>query len=67
MSNGIGTIQVKVSRQRVWVQGLGVTPSGQKFIRTNTELAVKSISDPNFKGQMATAVKDMLGQGALPI
>jgi hypothetical protein len=62
MGNGIGTVQVKVSRHRVRVLGMGVTPSGQKFIRANTELSVKGISDPKFKSELATAITEMLGQ-----
>lgn len=60
MSNGIATIEVKVTRKRVHVLGLGRTNRGQKFIRDNKELEVSSIASKNFKEEMAAAVKEIL-------
>lgn len=67
MSNGIGTVEVKRSRGKLVVQGLGRTARGTKFIRTTTELKAAKLSDKNFKSEMATAVDQMLAQEALPL
>lgn len=60
MANGIGTVQVKRERGKLVVQGLGATPRGQKYVKENVVLVAPHMSSPNFKGQLSTAVKQML-------
>lgn len=67
MAHGIGTIEVKNRKGHPTVLGLGKTPRGQKFIRTRTALKVTSMSDPDFKKELAAAVDGMLGQAVLSI
>lgn len=67
MTNGIGTVQIKMERGVLVLQGLGQTPRGQKFIRQSVSLGVKSSSDPAFKANLKTAVEGMLAQEDLEL
>lgn len=67
MSHRIGSIEIRKSRKKLVVQGLGKTPRGTKFIRSTTALAVTEIDDKAFKSQMAAAVEGMLAQDVLPL
>lgn len=62
MTSGIGTVEVKRQRGKLVVQGLGKTPRGQKFIRETTELKASKLTSPEFKAEMAAAVKEMLSE-----
>lgn len=62
MASGIGTVQVKHSRGKLVVQGLGKTPRGTNFIRDTIDLSVKNTADPKFKEEMAAAVKEMFSE-----
>lgn len=59
MANKNWAIEVKIERGQVVVIGLGRTNRGQRFIRAVEPLLVKSISDPNFKAEMAAAVEKL--------
>lgn len=64
MGHGISTVQVKRSKGILVVQGLGKTPRGQKFIRGLVPLKVKSMSDPEFKSELAAAVEKLYAEAA---
>lgn len=67
MAAGIGTVEVKRSRGKMVVQGLGKTPRGQNFIKQRKELSAKTPADPAFKSELKTAVTEMFAQGSLPL
>lgn len=67
MASGIGTVQVKRSRGKLVVQGLGQTARGQRFIRQTIDLEVKNTRDPNFKSNLRTAIAEMFAQSPLPL
>ena len=54
------TIIVRKTRGGLVVQATGRTGKGQKFIKGQEGLKVKSISDKNFKAEMAAAVEKLL-------
>jgi len=56
MASQYGLIQVKRSRGKLQVQGIGRTPKGAKFIKKSEGLVVKDIGDKDFKAELATAV-----------
>lgn len=58
------TIDVKVNRGQVVVIAKGRTGRGQSYIKDWRVLAVEKISDPQFKVEMALAVKELLDRGA---
>lgn len=64
MAFGIGTVQVKRDHGTLVVQGLGKTPRGQKFIRATEPLAVKKMSDPDFKANLKTAVARIIQESS---
>lgn len=57
-------IEVKKERGRLIVKAIGRGPRGQKYTKARKELAVKSMSDLNFKAQMEAAVYELLGSEA---
>lgn len=59
-----GQIEVRRSRGRLVVNGLGKTPRGQKFIAQQVKLESTSMDDPEFKDEMAAAVEEILGKKA---
>lgn len=61
MGHGIGTVEVKTTRGKVHVFGMGQTNTGQKFIRKNIPLQVSKITDKQFKSELAVAIEEMLG------
>ena len=61
MAAGIGTVEVKKVHGKMVVNGLGQTPRGQKFIRNAVVLEVADPADPKFKGELSTAVTQLLG------
>lgn len=58
------SIIVRKSRGLLVVQATGRTERGQSFIKGSVPLTVKTMSDPKFKGELATAVDQLLGSGA---
>ena len=62
MGHGIAAVQVKRSQGILVVQGLGKTPRGQKFLRGVVPLQVKSMSDPEFKSQLAAAIEKLYAE-----
>lgn len=57
-------IEVRMHRGRVIIQAIGRNPKGQRYIKGTVALKVKTISDPNFKGQMSAAVQELLDRDA---
>ncbi len=66
MASGFGTIQVKISRGTLTVQGMGETPRGQRYIRQSERLKASRISDPQFKSEMAAAIAKLFDQSSAP-
>lgn len=62
MSAGIGAVHVKREHGVMVVTGRGQTPKGKAFIKKTAQLKAKSPGDPNFKGEMAQAIAEMLPQ-----
>ena len=60
MAKGIGQIHVRRQHGLLVVTGFGSTNRGQKFIRQEVPLTVKSPRDPKFKEELATAVEKLL-------
>lgn len=54
-------IEVRKHGNKVSVWATGRTERGQSFIKGTRELKVTSMSDKNFKDEMAQAVKELLG------
>lgn len=67
MASGIGQVEVRRSRGKLVVRGLGQTPRGQKFIKHSVELSAKSTADPAFKSELKAVVTEMFAQGSLPL
>lgn len=64
MSHNSATIEVRRSRGTLVVNGLGVTPRGQKFIADQVKLSAHDFGDKNFKTELATAVKQIIDREA---
>ncbi len=62
MASGIGRVQVKRSRGKLVVQGLGKTPRGQNYVKVVEQLDVKSTADPKFKGNLKAAIARMFAE-----
>lgn len=67
MTSTIGTIHVKRARGKLVVQGEGRTDRGQKYIIDVKKLDVETPGDPQFKAELALAVKEMIGREPTPI
>lgn len=61
MGKGIASVSVRRKHGHMIVVGHGRTQRGQKYIKSQVELEAKKPSDPNFKDELATAVKEILG------
>lgn len=59
MANVYGRVQVRRLRGKLVVMGMGKTPRGTGFIKGTVPIQAKSISDPNFKSALATAIKTL--------
>lgn len=62
MTNGIGTVEIRRSRGKLVLRGLGQTPRGQKYIKRSVDLGVKNTADPAFKSKLAAAVTEMFAE-----
>lgn len=60
MGYGIGTIEVKRTRDQMVIYGLGQTGRGQKYIKAKEVLGVKSMADPQFKAQLEAGMKKIM-------
>lgn len=60
MASRAAQIEVRRERGKVTVLAVGRTGRGVKYIKGRKTLACPSIGDKNFKGEMATAVKELL-------
>lgn len=60
MANKIGQVHVKRERGKLTVIGMGQTPRGQRFIKERVVLNALDTQDPDFKTELAAAVKKML-------
>lgn len=54
-------VVVKMRQDKLTVQVIGRTAKGQKFVKGEKVLAVKSLADPEFKAEMSKAVNELLG------
>lgn len=57
-------IYIRRSRGGLVVAAIGRTDRGQSYIKGSRNLKVKSMGDKDFKGQMKTAVDELLGSDA---
>lgn len=60
MAKGIDQIHARVRKGKVIVTGMGRTPRGQRFIKSEVNLEAKNMRDKNFKAELATAVEELL-------
>lgn len=60
MAVGIGRVEVKSTRGKLELQGLGQTPKGQKFVRKTVPINSKGPSEKGFKNALELAVKELL-------
>lgn len=65
MANGIGQVHVRMQHGKVTVQGMGQTPRGQRYLKSNIPLEAPRLGSKKFKTQLAVAVKEMLAQQEL--
>jgi hypothetical protein len=56
MTHGISEVHVIKTGKGLAVRGMGKTPTGQKYIRGQEVLKVKSIADPKFKSELSAAL-----------
>ena len=56
----VASINVTKAHGVMVVQATGRTGRGQRYIKAQIPLSVKSIRDPKFKSEMAAAVKQLL-------
>lgn len=52
----IGAVEIKRSKGKLTLQGLGKTPRGQKFLAASVEIEAKGMDDPKFKAELAKAM-----------
>lgn len=64
---GVRKIEVKRSRGKLRVTGIGQTPRGTKILGVSVALESKSTSDPGFKSEMEIAVKAIVAEPPLPL
>lgn len=57
-------IEIKVERGRLVVRAIGRGPRGQKYVKARKVLAARTMYDKDFKAQMDSAVKELLGSTA---
>lgn len=62
MASGVATIRVRGKRGRMYVQAMGRTARGIKYVKDTVEINAKSTSDPNFKSELAAAVEKLMAQ-----
>lgn len=60
MGKQAAQIAVKRERGMLVVQAIGLTPRGQKYIKGSAPIAAKSMRDPDYKAQVAAAIKQLL-------
>ncbi len=56
----VASMEIKSQHGLVVVIAKGRTGTGQGYIKDSKVLDVKSVRDPNFKAQLATAIKELL-------
>lgn len=66
MGHGIATIHAKAFRGKVRIVGHGKTNTGQGYIRAHKVIGAESLADKNFKGEMKSAVEEMLSETPSP-
>ena len=64
MAHNSGLVEVRRSRGKLVVNGIGRTPRGQKFIAEQVALKSHDMSSEGFKKEMAAAVEKILGSEA---
>lgn len=68
MASGVFTIRVRGKRGKMYVQSMGRTARGIKFIKETIEINSKSPTDPNFKQELRNAVDKLMAvQEELPL
>lgn len=67
MASRAAEVVVRTEHGRVTVLAYGRTGRGVKYIKGTKTLAVPSMADRNFKGQMASAVEELVGSEAVDI
>lgn len=60
MSKGYAQIHLKKVRGVLEVQGFGQTPRGSKFLKKSVPLTSKSPGNEKFKGELLSAVEELL-------
>lgn len=56
----VASVEVIRKRGTLIVQATGRTPRGQRYIKGELPLAAKTMKDPNFKRELATAMAQLL-------
>lgn len=60
----VAVMEIKKSHGKVRVQATGQNARGRRYIKGVVQLTCASISDPDFKAQMAEAVKQIADRTA---
>lgn len=60
MTTGIATVEVRIKRGTLVVQGLGRTTRGQRYIKKAVPITSVKMSDKKFKDELAAAVTELL-------
>lgn len=59
MSSGIASVEVRKTKKGLEVLAMGRTPRGQKYVKAKKALEAKSPSDPKFKAELDSAIKEL--------
>ena len=60
MAKGIAQVHVRKTKGHMTVIAMGQTPRGQKYIKSSVPLSAIAPNDKNLKGEIASAVEEML-------